>query len=272
VWRPVTAASEKTKQQSNCAASHGCKEKRAINLCGLSRLQGEKNNLVSQVASREGKNNNLAASTETNNKLVLAAANKQTKNTTTINRCGLLRPQQEKKTKQNNNHPVWRPFTAASEKTKQQSNCAASHGRKEKKTINLCGLSRLQEEEKKQSTGESGGESRRKKNNLAASGENNNQPVFAAVNTKKTNNNQPVRPVAAAKRKIQKRKQQSSCAAASCHGPRPQAQSSCAVPVTAASQKNKNQTVQPLAAATKKQQSTFAACRLQGEEKTTINL
>jgi len=148
VWRPVTAASEKTKQQSNCAASHGRKEKRAINLCGLSRLQGEKNNLVSQVASREGKNNNLAASTETNNKLVLAAANKQTKNTTTINRCGLLRPQQEKKTKQNNNHPVWRPFTAASEKTKQQSNCAASHGRKEKKTINLCGLSRLQEEEK----------------------------------------------------------------------------------------------------------------------------
>jgi len=73
----------------------------------------------------------------------------------------------KKKTKQINNHPVRQPLVTAhghkQEKThsscaaachgrkrgKTQSNCAACCGRKQRRTINLSGLSHLQEEEKK---------------------------------------------------------------------------------------------------------------------------
>ena len=80
----------------------------------------------------------------------------------------------------------------------------------------------------------------------ASEGKNHNQTVWFVAASK--NNNQPLRPVASRKNTI-----------ILCGGlTRPQA--------------GGNPIVRPLAATTKKQQSTFAACHLQGEEKTTINL
>jgi len=278
---------KKSKQQSSCvAACHGRKRenKTTIKLCGLSRLQGKKsnqplwpvasargkkNNLVSQVASREGKNNNLAASTETNNKLVLMAANKQTKNTTTINRCGLLRPQQEKKQskttiilcgglsrpqarKQNNNQTV-RPLTAA--RKKRQSTFAACRVCKKKKKNNQLVSRVASREGKKQPCRERGKQQstcvrgrKHKKNEQQSTG-------AACCGRKKKNPEKKTtiilcggllsRPTAASTIVL--------CGA--CHGRKPK-KSNCAA------SRGRNQ----------KQQSTFAACRLQGEEKTTINL
>ena len=167
-------------------------------------------------------------------------------------------------TKQNNNHPVWRPVTAHVRKQeKTQSSCAAAcHVRKRKKqnnnqavrpltaaskkrTINLCGVSCLQEEEKQQSTGESGGESRREKQQPCHQ---RGKTTINLCSRPQTNKQKPttinrcglLRPQ---QEKTSKAKQQSSCVAG-CHGPWPQARKPnhpVRRPVTAASKKTKQQ-------------------------------
>jgi len=116
------------------------------------------------MASRAGKTIISPRAGKTNNQPVLPVVAINPKKTGAAC-CGHTK---KNPTKQNNNHPVWRPpiMTHGRKQEKAQSSCAAAwHGckqeknnqtvqplaaaSKKKRTINLCGLSRLREKEKK---------------------------------------------------------------------------------------------------------------------------
>jgi len=278
-----------SRQKSTFAACHVCKQKKQKNNQPVSWLACLCERVKQQSHCAWGKTTiNLCSRLQTQ------------KNTITINRCGLSRPQQEKnnKAKQQSScaaascHGPWpqaktntiimcgglsRP---QARKTKQQSNCAASRDRKPKKeqsTFAACCI--YKKKKKEQLTCESDGESSRENNNLTASGEN-QQSTCASGHKPKKNWCGLLWPH---QEKPNKTKQQSSCVAASYHDPRPQArkstiilcsglarlqarkkQSNCAASCGRKQKEENNQPLWPVASARKrkKEQST---CESGGE-------
>jgi len=195
------------------------KQEKTINLCSLSWLQA-KNKKQSACES------DLTASGENNNLPVLVPQTQKTQQQSTGAACRGCINKKHNKVKQQSSCGAachghkkektqssmrW-PVTATKEGGNNQ-NCAASCSCKQQRTINLWGLSHLQEEK----SCELGGMLSRENNNLTAGGENNNQPILAAAYMIKTKHQSTSGACNSHSKKQQSKKQQSSFAVA-CNG------------------------------------------------------